>query len=225
MSIQKLSVLAFGLALSARLEAAVIDFSQITGPGDTESSTLMDGDTGLLVDGFYNAGLGWFPANLFVRDETNDHGLGICNPDETCSFPGGGDINELDNNGAQELIRLTRPRGYDWVSVRVSSLDDNSGRSLERGQLFIDFDGLPTTLDAVLLEFEGGGPVEPTFLIPAFAAQAPFLFFRPFDWDEGTNDNNDFLVYQAVLQPSVPEPATIGLLGLGILALGLRRKR
>lgn len=228
MSFKKVSIIALGLALSSRLEAVTIDFSTIGPAGDTGSATFVHPGTGLTVDGFYKDDSDWLAANLYIRDQTNDHGLGICNPlERPCPGPrGGGDINELDNDGAQELIRLTLPAGYDWVSVQLSSLDDNSGSNFEFGQLWADLDGDPDSLDTVLWQFKGDGPIEPSFLIPGFAANAPYLFFQPLDWETGENDNNDFLVYQAALQPSVPEPATIGLLGIGLLALGrLRRKR
>jgi hypothetical protein len=219
--------------------ATTIDFSTIGPAGDTGSSTLIHGGTGLRVDGFYFddftedwTGVG---ANLYIRNEPDDHGLGVCSaPESPCPGPsGGGDINELDNDGAQELIRLTLPAGYEWVSVQLSSLDDNdNGRpSLEFGQLWADLDGDPSSLGTPIWQFQGQEvDVEPLFLIPGAFASAPYLFFQPFDWrPTGLSVNNDFLVYQATIDRpdrDVPEPASAGLLALALLAVGrLRRRR
>jgi hypothetical protein len=237
MKFSSLRFLAIPLAavLLAPISAAAttIDFSTVGAPGDTGSSTFVDPGTGLTVTGFHKDDADWLAANLYIRDQTNDHGFGICNPTEApCPGPsGGGDINELDNDGAQELIRLALPAGYEWESVQLSSLDDNDDGKpdLEFGQLWADMDGNPDTLDTVLWQFMGDSAnVEPSFLIPGSAASSPYLFFQPFDWTPGgLNINNDFLVYGATInQTRVPEPATIGILGIGLLALGrLRRKR
>jgi len=209
--------------------ATTIDFSTL-GAGDTGSSTYVDPGTGLTVTGLAKDDATWDPANLYVRNQTNDHGFGICNPTEApCPGPsGGGDINELDNNGAQELIRLTLPGGYEWVSVQLSSLDENDGGSPEFGQLWADLNGDPSSFNTLLWQFEGNDmDVEPSFLIPGSAATAPYLFFQPFDWKTDRNTNNDFLVYGVTIrQTRVPEPVTIGVLGIGLVALRLpRRKR
>jgi PEP-CTERM motif len=215
--------------------ATTIDFSTL-GPtplgGDLGSATYVDPGTGLTVGGLWLDDAIWMAANLYVRNQTNDHGFGVCSPadDPPCPGPnGGGDFNELDNEGANELLRLTLPAGYEWVSVQLSSLDNNGGSSFEYGELWADLDGDPTSLDTVLLQFLGNGPVEPTFLVPASAATSPYLFFRPYDWSPGgLNTNNDFLVYAVtIIEPprDTPEPATLSLLAIGVLALGaLRRK-
>jgi len=230
-------IIAFAAVLSVPISAVAttIDFSTL-GPtplgGDTGSSTYVDPGTGLTVSGLWKDDATWDPANLYVRNQTNDHGFGICSPadDPPCPGPaGGGDFNELDNDDASELIRLTLPAGYEWVSVQLSSLDDNSGASPEFGQLWAspdaNFDSLATE---VIWQFMGGGDIELLIEIPASAANAPYLFFQPFDWSPGgLNTNNDFLVYQATIeQTRVLEPGSIGLLGIGLLALGrLRRRR
>ena len=146
-------------------QAVEINFSTGTA-GDLGSDTFTDPVTGLTVQGLYfNAGA-WDPANLYRRNETNDHGFGICNPLESpCPGPsGGGDINELDNAGQSELIVLQLPAGYKWVSVQISSMDTNPGLPVpvpERGILYADYDGVLSTTfgsvgDTPLVEFTGG---------------------------------------------------------------------
>jgi len=208
-----------------------IDFSD--GTLGLLSSTLTTPE-GVVVDGLYFDELGsgdWEPGSLFRRDETNDHGLGVCNPEETCSAPGGGDINELDNAGREELIRLTLPEGFRWVSVRLSSLDDNGSDIddlVERGQLFADEDGDPANgLGTLFRMFEGGdgNPIEPTFVVPTAQQFVKYVFFQPYDWENnGSNTNNDFLVWKSTIVRRLPEPGTLGLLAAGLLGLALARR-
>ena len=98
---------------------------------------------------------------LWNRNTSGEHGLGVCNNTETSSCAtGGGDVNEVDNNGGQEIIRLTLPTGYTWTSFGLSSLDGNgqtscvglTGSALtscqnsqERGRVWGDNDGNPNT--------------------------------------------------------------------------------
>jgi hypothetical protein len=247
MNVPGLRFAAFLFTLSIAGTAAAtttIDFSTIAPAGDLGSSSFVDGGTGLTVQGFYFDDLSenWVTggANLYVRNQTNDHGLGVCSPADrgqggasgnNCPGPnGGGDWNELDNEDAAELIRLELPAGYEWVSVQLSSLDTNSNTVSEFGRLSTSPDGDPENLGVTLWEFQGGvDPIEAIFLIPASAATARYLFFEPIDWGAtATNpDNNDFLVYQATIdRRQVPEPGTLALFGLGLLAIGrARRKR
>lgn len=230
-SLRFLTLAAVALLVSINAGATTIDFSMVLPPGDTGSPTYLHVPTGLIVSGLWLDDDEWEPANLYVRNQTNDHGFGICSPfdDPPCPGPsGGGDFNELDNAGAPEVIRLTRPAGYEWVSVQLSSLDSNSSTDpddFERGQLWASAAPIPAFIGTSLLDFAGGGPVEPTFAVSD--PTAPYLFFRPFDYrPTGTNDNNDFLVYAVTIERTrVPEPVTLGLLGIGFLALGVRRRR
>ena len=217
------------LLIAANADAIVIDFSVGT-VGDLETSSVNIG--GIVVDGFYFDG-SWLSANLFRRNEPNDHGLGICNPDETCTFPGGGNINELDNNGHPELIRLTLPDGFFWTEVGISSMDENGSddeEDFERGEAYATNDGDPANLlsGSPFWQFEGTVPVEVTHPVTGADQFAQHIFFRPFDWSGGAvygyNTDNDFLVWQATIEP-IPEPGTLGLLAAGLLGLGIAARR
>lgn len=73
------------------------------------------------------------PSLLYLRNQTDDHGLGVCSEDgATACGPasGYGDVNGLGNFGNTEVIRLTLPTGKMWKSLWVSSLDSGgAGRS------------------------------------------------------------------------------------------------
>jgi hypothetical protein len=214
------SLLAFGQG-SALAQTA--DFA--AGPaGNLGSPTFTDPGTGVEVNGLYSTdgGFTWSPANLYRRNQADDHGLGVCNdveaggtfPEFDCPGPeGGGDTNELDNAGEGELIVLGLPPGYRWVTVQISSLDTNGnvgvGVPPERGQLWADDDGVPNVGgpgavgDVVIPTadnpFTGGvQPVEAVVSIPPAFAESSYLIFEPYDHaNDGENTNNDFLVWQA----------------------------
>jgi hypothetical protein len=223
--------------LAAPASATIVDFAAALPVGDFGFSSYVDPTTGVVATGLYlNTSAVWSPADLYVRNDPDDHGLGVCNPVEKASAPcpgptSGGDVNELDNMGQAELIRLTLPAGWEWVSVQLSSLDDNSTgnpESFERGLLWTgNFADPGLGFDTAIWLFEGSGTVEPSFAIPAAYSTAPFLFFEPFDWfNEGLNENNDFLVWRVELrQVRTPEPGSLAVLALGLLTMAVLRRK
>jgi hypothetical protein len=219
----------------------VADFSQGATPQLLPSTINVNG---IKATGMYFNGSKWVTTNLWRRNEIDDRGIGVCSPDDfsagacpnsTRYISGGGDNNELDNNHYAELIMLTLPSNTKWVSVQLSSLDNNglTNSSLyEHGQLWAASSSnaslVGTASDTLLWQFAGGGSTEePIFLIPAAYANSPYLFFRPYDWANPSSKNNDFLVYQATVAPTpIPEPSTLVLLAtaglLGYLVYGRR---
>jgi hypothetical protein len=168
-------------------------------------------------------------ARLFVRNDGGAAlGLGVCTPYESnagaCSADtyagGGGEINELDNTGTPEMIRLTLGEHYRWDAVWVSSLTGS-----ERGQLRYSNDG---TLSGQL---PGGSFTSYVQLDPASATQrialhgaaaaARYLYLLP--GPAGTD--NDHLLWK-VQVTHMPEPSAVALLGLGLapLVLAVRRR-
>jgi PEP-CTERM motif len=213
----------------------IVDFAASLPAGDHGSSTFTDAVSGVVAAGFYFDN-GWKSANLFNRNETDDHGLGICNPGESAcpGPPGGGDSNEVSNELFDELLRLSLPAGYRWVSVQLSSVDDNGGNGsapleVERGVIYSSLTGTPGgPYDSILQTFDDSTGDEPIFAIPPGDVTAPYLFFRPYDWfNEGLNTNNDFLVWKVELErvEKTPEPTSLALLAMGLLALGASRRR
>jgi hypothetical protein len=98
----------------------------------------------------------------------------------------------------------------------------------ERGLILSSFNASPSDpYDSVLWAFDDTAGVEPNFAILGGAASAPYLFFRPYDWlGEGLNTNNDFLVYKVELERvQTPEPASLTLPAMGLVALGISRRR
>lgn len=187
--------------------------------------------------------------SLYGRAETNDNGIGVCDPLEfgngtttnTCGTSGGkGDWNELSNEMAPELIRLSKTAGTAWVSVQLSSLDGNGSTNpanYEHGTLWASNGSFGSAVAVCNFIALGGSStcfgsttnLEPTINIGAQYANYSYLYIQANDWSTACvqnhvcNTNNDFLVRAA----TVPEPGSMALLAggfLGLLAL-IRRRR
>jgi len=189
----------------------IINFANSGPVGYVASTTYTDPATGLVLTG-YNSDTRhgvYAEANLYRRNQVNDHGLGVCSEGQPACDSGGGDVNELDNDGSWEIIALTLPASYEWVSVQVSSLDANTnagGPAVEMGKLWAATDPTDATTWTLIQNLTGDDiNREPTIAIPVANKTSPYLVFEPVN-DAGVDTlrNNDFLVYRATIyQPPV----------------------
>lgn len=204
--------------------ASAVDFNFATGTNNTSLGPSITVG-GVIARAF--AGNLSTPADLWRRNQAGDHGLGVCS--ETNCATGGGDVNELDNNGVQELILLERPDGFLWSALFVSSLDGGGTGGSEEGQIRWgnSLAGLTGSYNFKFGDF--GSSVEGNlFALAAFLAAFDtgakyVLFTHP----PGVGDNNDYLVWKGSLTQGirVPEPGPLALLAAGVLVAAWRRRR
>ncbi len=194
-----------GIAAAAALGAVsvgasahdIVSFGGSTGLlSSNENFSDAESLTSVNAQGFYlNPSSVWTPADLYRRNQTNDMGLGVCNPIKSshCSN-GGGDYNELSNLHGQELIQLTLPTpSFEWVEVDLSSLD-SGGSPKERGIVFAANSALRTNLSLEsLLDGSAAGITEISRFVTnggssygpidlSGFANSPYLYFIAFDW-------------------------------------------
>jgi len=223
--------------------ATVVNFNTAVGPaGNTGSSTWTDGIVtadALVWDSGSGSWVDTTNATLFVRNNSNDRGIGVCSADENssgsgtyCGAPGtysgggGGDPgNELDNSGVQEMIRLSLAAGYDWLELGVSSLDGS-----EQGQIWFGSGADPAggaLLESIAAgDAECGGGVECTYAAGA-AATYDYIYILSGNGfgNLGSTGSNDFLVKFAAYESSVPEPAILGLMLVGLAGVSISRRK
>ena len=232
------------VAVPALAGAITVDFSTLLAPPGGNLGTATTTTGGIQIDAYQLSGSAYVQTGttIFVRNEApKDTGVGVCNSGEqassACAPPatftgGGGDINELDNAGTPELIRLTLPEGFSWLGVSVSSLDCNSlscTADPESGQLwFSNSDGLATgDLGTLFTGFTAtsNDDVNLDIALTGPAATARFLYFIPF-----SGSNNDYLVWRADIEEGgggiieTSAPGTLVFLGLGLVALVVGRR-
>ena len=191
------------------LLAGIVDFATVPmanlaagEEGYVEATSYTDPGTGITATGYSSPTRHgtYSEANLYRRNIPNDHGIGVCSEGQVACENGGGDVNELDNDGNWEIIALTLPPTYEWVSVQLSSLDDNNaGPELEQGKLWAADNPTDASTWTLIQNFFGDDIArEPVIAIPDIHKTSPYLVFEPVN-DSGveTFRNNDFLVYQA----------------------------
>jgi hypothetical protein len=208
-------------------QAAFVDFDFVAGQTNNTQgpgSLTVNGVVARAFDNntFSSPDLFWF------RNVNNDHGLGICDAaSESCSA---GDDNELDNIDSLEIITLDNTNGGEWVELWVSSLDSGGTGGMETGTLLWSHTAQSFSLtdSFVFMYGDFGTDVEGDILSLAaasgFDATAPYLLFIA-GTNGSTGGNNDYLVWKGRIDTPVPEPTTLGLLGLGMLAFGFAGRR
>ncbi|MGH8851739.1 MAG: PEP-CTERM sorting domain-containing protein [Casimicrobiaceae bacterium] len=222
-------------ALLLPLSALAVPFDFTTVGSNNTNVGLSVSDGGVTADGFDLTAATTAP--LWLRNETNDHGLGVCSEGDDACKSGGGDVNELTNGADQEAIRLTSPLGSIWTSLWVSSLDSGGSNSAERGVLLWSTNASSFSFgNSFSFGFgDFGGSVEGDLLTLAaavgFDPTARYLLFinDPANGAAGDGANNDYLVWKGATEPpqlQVPEPGSIALLGAALTAFIFgRRKR
>ena len=230
-------VLALGFA-GVGLATPTINFANGTNDTLLGISETVGGIT--IYGGAWNGSSVHF-ANLWLRNQPNDHGLGVCSEGNRACSSGGGDVNELDNSGNYEGILLDKGAGSaNWASLWVSSLDSGGSNGHETGTLLwgnslsdllgnyfsFSYGDFGTSVEGDVLGLSQAGSFDPTARYVIFLAGTPSCIAGA--QTPGCNGtDNDYLVYGASLA-SVPEPPALGLFGLGVLllaGLGYRSKR
>ena len=226
------------LLFSVPSHAATVSFDFAGSGGYLGTSSI--GDNGITATGFYNDGSSWTEASLFQRDETNDHGLGVCSEGPFWCYVGGGDVNELSNQWYDEAIRLNKGSNATWVELWVSSLDGGEVGTLYWGDSANVADLLnPSNSFSYQAGVFGAGIVEGNILALAaasgFDATAQYVLFVPgspitpsalcISTGGCTLPDNDYLVWKGTVNP-VPIPAAVWLFGSGLIGLvGIARRK
>lgn len=236
------------MAMPATAPAALIDFSQFS---DAERAAINGKQNTLEVGGLrVTAARNQFSpslnigahTSLWIRNDTDDHGLGVCSSAaasaEACGgalldplAAGQGDHSELGNNFRDEVIRLERPENSRWSDFWVSSLDTLRGPGHEAGRFYWSEQAVPVLNALPYIRFnqtllgwsaaQEEGSIFDFLISQGFDANAQFVFFRA---DVSNGFDNDYLVYKAGIT-AVPLPSSVMLMGPAAMAMGFRTRR
>lgn len=215
---------ASNLAFAASSPA--IDFS-LLGPVGAWGGGSTASVSGITIDAFkYTPATSYVATDLWLRNSYEDHGFGVCSEGVSSCTSGGGNVNELDNLGNDEVIRLTK--GTDnWSDVFVSSLDSSEVATIYwSNDAAANLNTLTTKVE-VASGWLGAGVVEGSILAQLNAAawdpSSTYLYFRA-GGSIATTTDNDYLVWGVT---AIPEPETYAMLlaGLGLMGFVARRRQ
>jgi hypothetical protein len=213
------------LALPVAAGAATFDFTSLGANNTLLGNTVVV--NGVTASGFANNFQ--TPTPLWLRNQTNDHGLGVCSEGQQACATGGGDVNELDNANALEAILLERPVDTIWTSLWVSSLDSGGTGGSEEGTLAWgnSLAELLNPLNWLNFGYGAFGTAVEGDLLTLASAFDPTARYVLFFHGGVAGSDNDYLVWRGAYTNSlrVPEPGTLVLLGVGLAMFGLRRRR
>lgn len=214
------------------------DFTTLNGGVEGDLSTSSVTVNGVVANAYTYAPLtSYTDSDLWLRNSGGgegssnaEKGLGVCSSGETnCS--GSGDMNELSDQSAFEVIRLTKPDNADeWTSLWVSSLDSGGSNGNETGTVYFsdtEFLDLTSatgyTYDYYDVETANNGDILDYINPTADELDSKYVFFRAGPNEQcnvkGCTSNNDHLIWKGTLS-EVPIPAALPMLLAAVGGLG-----